>query len=157
MVLAVIRYLLLVVEVTSSILLIGVILLQKSKQQGAGMAFGSGVGESLFGAQVGNVLTKTTVILAVIFLANTTLLAYIGSNRARPSVADGMPAPTVLPPTASPFAGGAPGSAEPSTGIPTTAPPSIPASVPEGAVEGVPGAVESVSPVTAGGDAAAAE
>ncbi|MBM4149213.1 MAG: preprotein translocase subunit SecG [Lentisphaerae bacterium] len=87
----VLRFMLLFIEVVSAFLLVGVILLQKSKQQGAGMMFGAGVGESLFGAQVGNVLTRTTVVLAVIFLVNTTALAYLGARRAAPrSVTDGI-------------------------------------------------------------------
>ncbi|MFW6151795.1 MAG: preprotein translocase subunit SecG [Verrucomicrobiota bacterium] len=75
MAVAILKAILITIEVISSILLIGVILIQKSKSQGMGMAFGGSVGESIFGAQMGNVLTKTTVILAIIFFANTTLLA----------------------------------------------------------------------------------
>ncbi|MBP9572862.1 MAG: preprotein translocase subunit SecG, partial [Kiritimatiellae bacterium] len=43
--------LLLLVEVITAFLLIVVILAQKSKDQGLGMAFGSGMGESLFGSR----------------------------------------------------------------------------------------------------------
>jgi preprotein translocase subunit SecG len=106
--LTIFRILLLTVEVLSAFLLIGVILLQRSKQQGAGMMFGAGVGESLFGAQVGNVLTRATVILAAIFLVCTTLLAYIGmaggrsgsvTETTRPAAAPvaRQPAPTAQP------------------------------------------------------------
>ncbi len=77
MAVAILKAILITIEVISSILLICVILIQKSKSQGMGMAFGGSVGESIFGAQMGNVLTKTTVILAIIFFANTTLLAMI--------------------------------------------------------------------------------
>jgi preprotein translocase subunit SecG len=94
----VIRVLLLTVEVVTAFLLIGVILLQRSKQQGAGMMFGAGVGESLFGAQVGNVLTRTTVVLAAIFLVCTTLLAYVGTGRRGGSVTDRVrPVPAAVP------------------------------------------------------------
>ena len=65
---------LIIVEVICCLLLIGVILLQQSKSQGLGMAFGGGMGESLFGSRAGNVLTKITVVLSIVFLANTTLL-----------------------------------------------------------------------------------
>ena len=51
--------LLLVVEVVSAFLLILIILAQKSKDQGLGMAFGGGMGESLFGSRAGNVLTRS--------------------------------------------------------------------------------------------------
>lgn len=82
-------YLLTVVEILSSLLLIGAILLQKPRGQGGGLAFGAGMGESLFGSQAGNVLTRSTVVLAVIFLVNTTLLALLGSGgHGRVSVAE---------------------------------------------------------------------
>ena len=76
-------YVLTAVEVISSLLLIGVILLQRTKQQGMGLSFGGAMGESLFGPQVGNVLTRATVILAVVFLLNTTVLALLGTSRRR--------------------------------------------------------------------------
>lgn len=89
-------YLLIFVEILTCILLIGVILLQRSRGGGAGMAFGAGMGESLFGAQAGTVLSKTTVVLGIIFLVNTTILAMIGSVRREASVADRVrPAPAV--------------------------------------------------------------
>jgi preprotein translocase subunit SecG len=82
-------YLLVIVEAITSILLIGLILLQKPKNYGAGLAFGSGMGESLFGSQVGNVLTRTTVILATVFLLNTAVLAIVVGRRHRsPSLTD---------------------------------------------------------------------
>lgn len=85
-------YLLVFVEILTCFLLIGVILLQRSRSGGgAGMAFGAGMGESLFGAQAGNVLTKTTVVLGVIFLVNTTVLAMIGAVDREHSVADRLP------------------------------------------------------------------
>jgi len=99
---SVLTYALIVVEGLCSILLIGVILLQKTKGQGMGMAFGAGMGESLFGSQVGNVLTKSTVILGIIFLINTTILAVLGSRQREASLAESMPlavpaAPAGLP------------------------------------------------------------
>ena len=51
-----------------SLLLIGVILLQRNKGAGAGVSFG--MGEAVFGADMGNVLTRTTIVLGIIFLAN---------------------------------------------------------------------------------------
>ncbi len=69
------RVLLLVVESLCALLLIGLILLQKAKGEGLGMAFGGGTGEALFGARAGNVLTKMTVTLGITFLVTTLLLA----------------------------------------------------------------------------------
>lgn len=72
-----------VLEVLISLLLIGLILLQKSREQGLGMAFGANVGESLFGSRAGNVLTKGTVILGSIFAANTLLLGLLYAGGAQ--------------------------------------------------------------------------
>ena len=50
---AIIRTLLIILEAACSLSLIGLILLQKSKNEGLGLAFGSGGGDSLFGARAG--------------------------------------------------------------------------------------------------------
>lgn len=68
---------LLIVEVLAAFLLIVVILAQKSKDQGLGMAFGGGMGESLFGSRAGNVLTRMTVTLAAVFMVTTILLGIL--------------------------------------------------------------------------------
>ena len=88
---AILRVVLMMVEVLSAFLLIVIVLMQKSKSQGMGLAFGGAMGESLFGAQMGNVLTKATVVLAVVFLVNTTLLAMIGPAAPKGSIADSIP------------------------------------------------------------------
>ena len=122
------------VEVVCCLLLLGVILLQRSKDHGlGGLAFGSGVGESLFGARVGNVLTRTTVILAVIFLVTTTLLARLGaSRRSHSSVMDHAksrgPMPTMPASQPGPVA---PQNIPPPVEVPSpSAPAPIPAPVP---------------------------
>lgn len=115
----ILRYFLLFVEALTCILMVGVILLQKSKGQGMGMAFGAGVGEALFGAQAGNVLTKTTVVLAVIFLLNTTILAFIGASHrssAGKSIADRIP--VTKPVSTQPLPSGSPGTDMPAGAIP---------------------------------------
>ena len=67
---------LIVFEAFVCFLLIGIVLLQKSTGDGNGLSFGSGA-ESVFGAQTGNVLTRSTVVLAVLFLVNTLALCVI--------------------------------------------------------------------------------
>ena len=69
--------LLIALEIIVCLMLIGIILIQKSKGRGLGLSFGGGAAETVFGGQMGNVLTRTTVILAVVFLVNTTLLAVL--------------------------------------------------------------------------------
>jgi preprotein translocase subunit SecG len=101
-------YLLTFVELLCSFLLIGAILIQKTKQQGAGLAFGASMGETLFGSQAGNFLTRATVVLAVVFLVNTTLLSMLGARRHSGSVTDSVldkkeavaPAKPIRPPAA---------------------------------------------------------
>ncbi len=74
----ILRILLVLVEVVTCFLLIGVILLQRSKHEGmGGLTMGAGMGEQLFGSRTGNVLTRTTVILGCIFMGATTLLAVL--------------------------------------------------------------------------------
>jgi preprotein translocase subunit SecG len=90
---------LIVVEIIVSILLILVILVQPSKSGGlGGAAFGAGggVGEQLFGARTGNVLTKATIVLASIFLLNTLLLAFLYSQT--DPVARAVPSPVLTAP-----------------------------------------------------------
>jgi len=90
--------LLIFVEVVTALLLIGIILLQKTKDEGLGLAFGAGVGESLFGSRAGNVLTKITIGLAVVFLSVTLMIGYLSAGRVRGgSVTDQLPTDTTAP------------------------------------------------------------
>ena len=91
----VIKIILITVEVICSPALTGLILLQQSKSEGLGLAFGAGMGESLFGSRAGNILTKLTVIFTVIFMANTVLLAmsYTGAQSSSLMSRVGHPAP----------------------------------------------------------------
>ena len=68
--------LLLTLQVIISIMLIGIVIIQRSKGQGVGLSFGGGA-EAIFGAQMGNVITRATVVLAIVFLLNTAVLAVI--------------------------------------------------------------------------------
>ena len=62
------------------------ILIQHGKGADAGAAFGSGSSNTVFGSQgSGNFLTKTTAILAFVFLANSLGLAYISNQRIQSS------------------------------------------------------------------------
>lgn len=88
--------LLLFILVVTALLLVGVILLQKTKDEGLGLAFGAGVGETLFGSRAGNVLTKITIGLAVVFLLDTLVLGYMASGTVSSgSVTDQLPAAPV--------------------------------------------------------------
>lgn len=147
-------FLLYTVEVLVSLLLVVAILVQRTKSQGMGLALGSGMGEAMFGSQAGNVMTRATVILAIIFMANTTALALIGTNRKERSVVDSAAAAeTAVPlgiPEQVPMAAPGPGSADGFTPL-NSAP--IPVSIPEGAPVSAP-ATDVPLPAT---DAPAAE
>lgn len=72
-----IKALFIVVLVLCSLLLIGLVLLQKSKNEGLGLAFGAGAGESLFGARAGNVLSRATVVIGCVFMASALVLGML--------------------------------------------------------------------------------
>jgi preprotein translocase subunit SecG len=74
--------LIIVVQVLSALVIIGLVLLQHGKGADMGAAFGSGASGSLFGATgSSNFLSKSTAVAAAIFFASTLALAYFGSNR----------------------------------------------------------------------------
>ncbi len=77
----VVRAILIVIEGLIGILLVGVILLQRARNEGLGLAFGAQVGETLFGSRAGNVLTRITVWLGSAFIVATVLLAFLYSGR----------------------------------------------------------------------------
>ena len=89
---AVLTTILQILLVLVSVLLVCVILLQRNKGAGAGVTFG-GAGEAVFGADMGNVLTRSTVVLGCLFLAIVLALSIIaarGSASRTGSVMDGV-------------------------------------------------------------------
>lgn len=76
--------LLLAVQILSALAMIGLILMQHGKGADAGAAFGGGGAgsASLFGASGGaNFLSRSTAVLAAVFLSCTLGLAYFGNLR----------------------------------------------------------------------------
>jgi preprotein translocase subunit SecG len=94
---------LLAVQILAALGMIGLILMQHGKGADAGAAFGGGGAgsASLFGASGGaNFLSRTTGVLAAIFLASTLGLAYFGNLRQAPStgsVLEGASLPAQAP------------------------------------------------------------
>lgn len=89
-----------VIQILTAIAMIGLILMQHGKGADAGAAFGGGGAgsASLFGASGGaNFLSRSTGVLAAVFLASTLGLAYFGNLREAPvsggSVLEGVAAP----------------------------------------------------------------
>jgi preprotein translocase subunit SecG len=76
---------LLVVHTLIAIALVGVILLQRS--EGGGLGIGGGTGGGLMTARgAANLLTRSTTILAALFIGTSILLAVLaaGTNKAKP-------------------------------------------------------------------------
>ncbi len=113
-----------VVQILSAIAMIGLILMQHGKGADAGAAFGGGGAgsASLFGASGGaNFLSRSTGVLATVFLVCTLGLAYFGNLRTTPasagSVLEGasVPAPT---PAAQQIPGSVPATATATPAVP---------------------------------------
>jgi preprotein translocase subunit SecG len=69
---------LLVFQVVLALLLVGIILVQQGKGATAGAGFGAGASATVFGSQgSSSFLTRTTAILAALFLSNSLFLAYL--------------------------------------------------------------------------------
>lgn len=83
--------LILVFHFVGAVLLIITILLQSGKGSDIGSAFGAGGSQSLFGARgASTFLTKSTTVIAIIFLATSLCLAttakYVASGGSRDSL-----------------------------------------------------------------------
>ena len=120
------------VQILAAIGMIGLILMQHGKGADAGAAFGGGAGSaSLFGASGGaNFLSRTTAVLAGVFLACTLGLAYFG-NLVPATARSGRVLESVVPATQIPADPAAP------AGTPA-APAEVPAAPATGAAQ-IPG------------------
>ena len=84
--------LLIILHVLTSVCLIAIILMQSAKGEGLAGAFGMGGGaQSLFGADTATVLTKGTVVLAIIFAVTTLSLMLVHVHKGK-SLVDTTPA-----------------------------------------------------------------
>lgn len=116
---------LLAVQILSAIGMIGLILMQHGKGADAGAAFGGGGGgsASLFGASgSANFLSRSTAVLATVFLSCTLGLAYFGNLRPVDATGGGSVLETVPVPVDA--SGGAPATSAP---VPAPGSPQIPA------------------------------
>ncbi len=101
--------LIVVVQVLSALVIIGLVLLQHGKGADMGAAFGSGASGSLFGATgSSNFLSKSTAVAAAIFFGSTLALAYFGSNRPHANTGGGVMEHVQLAPAKVPANGAAP-------------------------------------------------
>jgi preprotein translocase subunit SecG len=126
---------LLVIHTLIALALVGVILLQKS--EGGGLGIGGGTGGGLMTARgAANLLTRSTTVLASLFIVSSIVLAVLAANAnkvkpvdtslARPAAAAPV-APTPAPPTIDPTAlPGLPGAGGPAAPAPVDAPAGVP-------------------------------
>ena len=78
---------LVIIHVIVSVVLIGVVLIQRGKGSEMGAAFGGSSSQTVFGSRgPGNFLSKLTTIAAVIFILTSFSLAFVRSDRGDSSV-----------------------------------------------------------------------
>lgn len=70
-----------IIHVLCSIFLIVVVLLQVGRGRGMLGFLGSGTAEAMFGGRAGDVLTKTTTVIATLFMVTSLSLAYISLKK----------------------------------------------------------------------------
>jgi preprotein translocase subunit SecG len=112
------RMVLMVLQVFSSVAIIALVLLQRGKGAEAGAGFGAGASGTVFGARgARTALSRATAIFAAIFMLNSLALAYMGNR-----------APTEQPKSILDDAGEtAPATSSPPPVVPTPAVPTVPA------------------------------
>jgi preprotein translocase subunit SecG len=122
--------LIVVLQMVTALVMIGLVLIQHGKGADMGASFGSGASGSLFGATgSANFLSRTTAVCAAVFFASTLALAYISNDRAPTagSVLDRATAPAAAPSVPATGAAQIPGSA-PAVPTPAPAPAAVAAS-----------------------------
>ncbi len=76
----------LIVHLVVALAIIGLIMLQQGKGADMGASFGAGASQTLFGSDgSGNVLTKATAWLVVLFFSTSFALALVANEKSMPS------------------------------------------------------------------------
>jgi preprotein translocase subunit SecG len=115
---------LLIIHLFVTLALIGVVLIQRSEGGGLGIGSSQGMGSFMSGRGTANLLTRTTAVLAAMFMALSLTLALLnrGTTGVSHSILD-TPAPASIPsgsvPAGSVPSGSAPSGQAPS-GVPAT-------------------------------------
>src|SRR6201988_1792263 len=122
------RLILTCVQVFASLVIVGLVLLQRGKGAEAGAGFGAGASGTVFGARgATTALSRATAVFAAIFMVNSLALAYLGTAATKQEEAQ----KTILDEAAAPKPAPAParGSSAPAT-APAAPPPAVPAQSP---------------------------
>ena len=123
-----------VVQVLSALIIVGLVLLQHGKGADMGAAFGSGASGSLFGATgSSNFMSKSTGVAAAVFFSATLALSYMSTQRGN-TVGGGVMEKVTAPVTGSAAIPNSIPAAAPAQSAPTApATPSATAGVPAAA------------------------
>src|SRR3954469_2931907 len=96
-------------QIVTALVMIGLVLIQHGKGADMGASFGSGASGSLFGATgSANFLSRSTAVLAAVFLAGTVLLAYFSHSVAPTANAGGSVLERTAPAPAAPASAAGP-------------------------------------------------
>ncbi|HYX73547.1 MAG TPA: preprotein translocase subunit SecG [Steroidobacteraceae bacterium] len=117
-----------VIQVISSVGIVGLVLLQRGKGAEAGAGFGAGASGTVFGARgATTALSRATAVFAAIFMLNSLALAYLGTTSSKQEEAQ----KTILDQAAAPPAKSAPnGLSSAPAPAPATPAPATPAPTP---------------------------
>jgi preprotein translocase subunit SecG len=130
---------LLIVHLFVTLLLIGVVLIQRSEGGGLGIGTSQGMGSFMSGRGTANLLTRTTAVLGVIFFALSMALAALNKGgNAGGSILDTVPTSRTAPASAG-AAPSVPGASAPAPSAPGTSAPGTTA--PGGAGKTAPGGI----------------
>ena len=122
------RLILTCLQVFSSFVIVGLVLLQRGKGAEAGAGFGAGASGTVFGARgATTALSRATAVFAAIFMVNSLALAYLGTSATKQEEAQ----KTILDEAAAPKPATAPaaGSSAPAS-VPAAPPAAVPAQAP---------------------------
>jgi preprotein translocase subunit SecG len=118
--------LVLVLQIVTALVMIGLVLIQHGKGADMGASFGSGASGSLFGATgSANFLSRSTAVCAAVFFVCTLYLAYSANDRPRAStgsVLDRPAAAVSVPLSAASGATAIPGPTSAAVTLPAAAP-----------------------------------
>ena len=122
------RWILTCIQVFSSLVIVGLVLLQRGKGAEAGAGFGAGASGTVFGARgATTALSRATAVFAAIFMINSLALAYLGTTSTKQEEAQ----KTILDEAAAPPAKSAPkGLSSAPAPAPAAPAPATPASTP---------------------------
>jgi preprotein translocase subunit SecG len=122
------RWTLTCIQVFSSLVIVGLVLLQRGKGAEAGAGFGAGASGTVFGARgATTALSRATAVFAAVFMINSLALAYLGTSTSKQEESQKTILDQAAAPPAKPTP--APGGSAPST-VPATPAPAAPTQTP---------------------------